>query len=278
MSRGRAGQALVEFALLAGVLLLLAVLVWDGATAFRQDAIVRDAARAGARVAASGYGASIPAEAVERAARAAAQDAPATLVGVEVSYPDAESVEVGVTAEQELYTPVLRQAWTGGSGRLRLERRARFFLPRETPVPPTIQPSTPPPTQTPLPRATPTPSPTPGLCTTQVSIPPLDRNTGWYVTFQTAATGPITATWTLPARNNVELDLYSGNPFEGQPNPTSLRPPANPLASDAGNVTSLSVSVPSAPAGLYSAYFYNFGAPVGAASQGTLAYLAAGCP
>ena len=155
----------------------------------------------------------------------------------------------------------------------------------ETPSPT----STSTPTDTPLPTVTPTvtspgtPSPTPTSpavlpCTTQVAVAALTNNNGYYVIFDTAAAGPISATWSIPANNTIELDMYAGNPFSGQANPAKAQPPQEALASMSGNVPSLTLATGPQPAGIYTVYFFNRGNRVPAA-RGTLRTLGlvAGC-
>ncbi len=169
-------QALLEFALLAPLMLLMAAAVWDGGSTLRDQIALNDAARAGARAAAaSAPDAGIPLEAMARGAAYGslglgepADDAPDVSVDV-----DGSLVRVQLSSFRPLYTPILRQLW-GYEGYVLLQASATYYLPvpRSTALP--VVPSTPTPTPTPRPRPTPkhseteTPSPT-GQATCQVA-------------------------------------------------------------------------------------------------------------
>ena len=73
--RGR-GQALVELALIAPVLMLLAMGIWDGGGVLRDQAILDQAARDGARVAAMGYGSTVDPSVICSAVTHSAQNLP----------------------------------------------------------------------------------------------------------------------------------------------------------------------------------------------------------
>ncbi len=103
-------------------------------------------------------------------------------------------------------------------------------------------------------------------------------NDGYYFTFTTVASGPISATWTLLAANNIRMDIYSGNPFVGQANPAHLTPPSGSLISNTGNVTVLTVASSAGSAGSYTVYFYNQGNAISTSTTGTVVYVVALCP
>jgi hypothetical protein len=136
--------------------------VWDGGSALREQVVLQQAARDGARVAATAYGPTVPVSTVANAVIASARDLPelsSTPGYLTISYPDAQSVQVRVTYAHSLITPVLRQVWAGGSGSITLQASATFYLPQLTPVPATLVPPTV--TPSPLPSATGTPTPPP---------------------------------------------------------------------------------------------------------------------
>ncbi|HEY0580760.1 MAG TPA: TadE family protein, partial [Chloroflexota bacterium] len=170
--RGR-GQALVELALVAPILILLAMSVWDGGSVLREQVVLQQAARAGARVAATGYGRSVASSVVGNAVLASAGDLPglsSTPGYLTITYPDAQSVRVLVKYDHALITPVLRQVWGNGTGMVALQASATFYVPPLTPVPATVVPSTATPTPTPTPMPTPTPTPMPTM--TPTAVPP----------------------------------------------------------------------------------------------------------
>src|SRR6266851_9005131 len=141
-ARRARGQSLVEVALVAPILILLAMSVWDGGSVLREQVVLQQAARDGARVAATGYGTAVLDTVVANAVIASARDLPglsSTPGYVAISYPDPQSVHVRVTYVHSLITPVLRQVWAGGSGTINLQASATFFLPRLTPVPATLE-------------------------------------------------------------------------------------------------------------------------------------------
>jgi hypothetical protein len=98
-----------------------------------------------------------------------------------------------------------------------------------------------------------------------VTIPPLDTNENYVVWIRTAASGSITATWTLPPgdRNNIALSVETAFGIE--------------LASDRGNVNSLSVTTPSVGAAWYRVIFDNRGSRVSTPTDGTIEFFGA-CP
>jgi len=313
--RGRSrGQALVELALVAPILILLAMSVWDGGGALREQVILQQAARDGARVAATGYGPTVLNTVVANAVIASARDLPAlssTPGYLTISYPDAQSVQVRLTYAHSLITPVLRQLWSGGSGSISLHAAATFYLPQLTPVPatlvatptplPTATPPptatlvqtatpTPTPTPTPLPTATatslPTATPTPGIttCRYTISVPALNNNTGYWYVVQLTNPSYLDATWTMVggARENIELYIYSNsptNPFTGEPDPSSLAPPTGDLVDAADNVNSLEVRTPQANlTGSFSVYFFKRGNGLSAPTAAGLEYQSRQCP
>ncbi|HEY3058587.1 MAG TPA: TadE family protein, partial [Chloroflexota bacterium] len=156
MSRRDAAQSLVELALVAPLLIVLAMLAWDGGSVLREQIILQQAARDAARVAATQYWPRTPAQqdgldaAVRQAALESARDLPGlagTANYLTLSYPDGgQSVTVALAYNHALLTPVLRNAWGGAGGAVRMTASATFFVPQLTPVPATIVPSTPLPT------------------------------------------------------------------------------------------------------------------------------------
>jgi len=277
-------------ALVAPVLLLLAVAAWDGGSVLREQVILEQAARDGARVASAfGEGGISGSANVAAAVQSSAADLPglsSTTDYLDVSYtPANNAVEVRLRYDHALYTPVLRQLWGNGSGIVRLEASAVFFVPQQTPVPATVVPSTPIPTVTPTPNVTPTvmptatPTPTVRFCWLRISIPALGNNTGYYVVFLTDTTTWIGAAWWANNRNgNDQLDIYAGNPFAGRPNPDNRNPPAGALAETNGNDEYLDVltSDPVSP-GTYSVYFFNRGGSE-PASLAALYFWSSVCP
>jgi Flp pilus assembly protein TadG len=296
----RRAQSLVEFALIAPVLILLAMAAWDGGSVLREQVVLQQAARDGARVAATSYKPGASLATVEDAVLASASDLPAlrnTPGFLSLSFPDAQSVQVQLHYSHALITPVLRQLWGGGSGMLTLSASATFYLPQQTPVPATIVPSTPLPTATPTPTPSPTSTPTPAAtatptvtktpaatatpsllpCERAITVPPLNNNTGYYVTLQLTQSSVITTTWTTAEEAGGQLDLfiYADSPFNDQPNPTSFVPSASPLAAATGRPT-VSTSV-STSAGSYAVYFYKEGVGLGLSSAATISYQSATC-
>jgi TadE-like protein len=189
LARSR-GQSLVELALVAPILILLGMAVWDGGSVLRDQVVMQQAARDGARVAATAYapGAGAPciapttgivADAVLASAGAElpglSGGASSLKVGVlSICYPDAQSVQVQVTSVHALFTPVLRWVWGGSQGALTLSATATFYLPLmpATVVPPPSTPTvTPTPTLTPIPTLTPTQTLTP-VPPTSTPVPP----------------------------------------------------------------------------------------------------------
>ena len=158
-------QSLVEFALIAPIIILLAMATWDGGSVLREQVVLQQAARDGARVAATSYGGATS-SIVQDAVLASAADLPS--LRNTPSYftlsSDSQSVTVRLAYAHALITPVLRQLWGGGT--LTLSASATFYLPKQTPVPAVITPSTPVPTATPTPTLTPTPTPPPAATAT----------------------------------------------------------------------------------------------------------------
>ncbi|MBI3978805.1 MAG: hypothetical protein HY331_11530 [Chloroflexi bacterium] len=115
-------------------------------------------------------------------------------------------------------------------------------------------------------------------CLVSVSVSVLISNEGYWYTFDTSAAGTIAAQWTIPERNNINLSIYAGNPFAGQPNPVAMNPPGGDVASDNGSVTSLSVTAAGQPAGQYTVYFYDRGKAFSATSDGALTFMKLTCP
>jgi Flp pilus assembly protein TadG len=292
IARRARGQSLVELALVAPILILLAMSVWDGGSALREQVVLQQAARDGARVAATGYGTAVLNSVVADAVVASARDLPglsSTPGYLTISYPDAQSVQVRVTYAHSLITPVLRQLWSGGSGTISLQASATFYLPQLTPVPATLVPTpTPTPTQTPLPTPTPLPTatPTPGIttCRYTITVPVLSNNSGYWFVVQLTDPSYLDVTWTMAGgdKENIELFIYSNtptNPFSGQPDPTSLAPPSGDLVNDRGNVSSLEVRTPQSNlTGSFSVYFFKRGSSLSTPTDAVLEYQSRRCP
>jgi len=116
------------------------------------------------------------------------------------------------------------------------------------------------------------------------SVPALANNTGYWVTLQLTSSSLITAGWSIAPEQvggQIQLYLYAGNPFSGQPNPSILAPPANPLVSDStssnqSNAVGI-VSPQVEPAGTYSVYFFKVGNALDQATNGVLGYASGNC-
>jgi Flp pilus assembly protein TadG len=265
------GQSLVELALVAPVLIVLAMVAWDGGGLLREQVILQQAARDGARVAATTWSPGESDAVVALAAQQSAADLPGVVTTVD--RPAADSVRVSLTYDHGLMTPVLRGLW-GGSVRLRAS--ATFFVPQLTPTPPAVVLSTLIPTATStsvaLPTSTPTVTPTPTatpipIITCEVDIPPRGNNEGWPVIIQTAASAPITATWTLAPgdRNNIELSVLEFFPRDE-------------IASERRNANSVTVTTPAVPADFYVVFFYNQGSGLNYWTSGTIQFVGTRCP
>jgi TadE-like protein len=263
----------VEFALLAPVLLILAIVIWDGGSVLREQLILQEAARAGARVAATGYG-TVPAAQIVTAARAAGSDLP--LSSTDPISTDSATGLVTISHAHQLYTPVLRQLWGNGTGIVTLSARAQFLVPSALPAP--VRPQ-----QT---ESVP--------CSFSVDMPPLNNNTGWFSPpFQLADRsssgyfrGRILIRWSANTQN-LQLALYAGN-YSGQSNPVvgsqyapQQIPGAITIVSSGGPTGGLSIDATGSqitPGSTYTVYFFNYGAPVLTSTVGTITFLKAGCP
>jgi hypothetical protein len=339
----------------APILILLAMAAWDGGAVLREQVVLQQAARDGARVAATMYGqggaSGVPVPTIDAAVKASAADLSglsATPGYLTVSYPasPAQSVQVTLRYDHTLYTPVLRRLWGGPNGVVTLQATAVFLVPQLTQTPVAIVPSTPlptptqtpiptstptqtplptsTPTQTPLPTATPTrtlvptaipvpptptrtlvptatpvpptptrtstptptavpptATPTPAPCVVVVPVPDLDKQTGWYVVVQTAASGALWGGWAVSNDTDIDMSVYLGNPFLGQPNPDSAAPPTTPapLNENTNRQVTL-VDAGAQPAGTYTFYFYNppAGQNLDSASSAVIGYTKATCP
>jgi hypothetical protein len=311
VSRGR-GQSLVEFGLVAPILLLLAIAVWDGGSVLREQVILEQAARDGARVAASDYG-EVPLDVVAEAVRLSAADLPGVTPTVEYR---AGEVEVRLTYDHALYTPVLRNLWGGSSGAVRLTASAVFFVPQLTPVPGTIVPSTPIPTATPT--STPTSTPVPPTATptrtptvvvgaptaTRTPTPTATRTPTptWTptVTPSPTATPQVRVCWvsfTVPFLDNNRGWYYTFTTDTTTPiwanwshvgrngnDQLSIRagaPPGTVIASDSasanGDTSIDAVTTQWVPAGTYTLYFFNRGVREGP-SSGWVSFFGRTCP
>jgi hypothetical protein len=274
-SRGAPAQSLIEFALLAPVLLLLTVAVWDGGGLLRDQLILDGAAQAGARLAATGYGSIRPDEMIS-AVRAAGADLP--LAAADPVSVDPVGGTVTVSHSHGLYTPLLRRLWGNGSGTVTLQATAKFYVPVSV-LSPTL---------------VPVPAP-PAPCTFDLQIPALDNNSGWFSPpFQLATradagyfVGRLLVNWTIPLSSSIELAVFANNPFAGSSNPMtgaqvapSKIPGLRVVDKQAEPSTGISIDATTpivAPGSTYTAYFYNYGNPL-RASVGTVTYLKASCP
>jgi hypothetical protein len=269
-------QSLVEFSLVAPILLFLVVAVWDGGGLLREQLILQESARAGARLAATGFG-TVQTDQIVSAARAAGGDlplGPSDPVSVD---PVAGSVDVSHT--HQLYTPILRRLWGNGSGEVVLHARAQFAVPTQGPLHVTL--------------------PAPAIaCTFDMDIPALDNNKGWFSPpLQIAARtdagyflSRLLVNWSFVSEaSSVEIALYQGNPFASKTNPTDHLAPKDvsnvyapwPIVKDGGPTMGLSINVTAptiTPGSTYTVYFYNFGNRVPTNSLATFTYLKTACP
>jgi hypothetical protein len=273
---GAAAQSLVEFALIAPIVILLAMATWDGGSVLREQIVLQQAARDGARVAATAYGGATTAI-VTDAVLASATDLPA-LTGqmVRVSKPNPQSITVSLRYPHTLITPVLRQLW-GSSGTLTLVASATFFVPQLTPTPAAVVPSTPTATPSPTPTVTPSDTPTPTITPTPTptlvnpcssssqSLPALNNNTGYWCTLSASSASKIVASWqdNFDPNNQILVYLNNPGPFVGQTDPSSLDPnkisSTNLATIDRGGTGVLRGSTTCVQPGIYSIYFFNRG-------------------
>jgi hypothetical protein len=110
-------------------------------------------------------------------------------------------------------------------------------------------------------------------------VPPLNNNSGYYVTLQLTLQETISATWTSIENvgGQMSIEIYSGDPFSGQPDPTGL-PSATPIAGMTSNAGALSVSTPQSEApGTYAVFFYKQGVSTDQSSTGTVNYESGTC-
>jgi hypothetical protein len=273
------GQSLVELALIAPIVIVLAMAAWDGGGVLREQVVLQQAARDGARAAATAYAPGASQSFVAGAVLASAADLPglsATPGYLSITYPDAQSVTVRVQYAHALITPILRQLWSGGT--LTLVASATFYLPQMTPVPATTVPSTPIPTATATPPATATPTPTatatptltatPGLttCSLDVTIPPLANNATYTVTVQLNAPSYIDATWNVGNdKQNIAVSILSES---------------TTLATNRDNTaTSVEVRTPQASlTGGFQVQFLKQGVSIDYSTQGIIRYIGRACP
>jgi hypothetical protein len=274
---------MVELALVAPILILLAMTAWDGGSALREQVVLQQAARDGARVAATAYGPNVPSTTVANAVLASARDLTglASTPGyLSISYPDPQSVQVQLRYAHSLITPVLRQVWGGGSGTLTLHASAIFYLPQLTPVPatlvaptPTLTPTpnatptltpTPTPTITPTPSITPTATPTPqrgGPCAVTLAtqqVQSLSPNTGFWCTLQLTTPSFIVAYWQDNADPANQLLVYPNIPAQfGGVEPASAPVPPGNIAVDTRAGGLLWAGTPCQPIGTYTVLFFN---------------------
>ena len=171
---------------MAPILILLAMAAWDGGAVLREQVVLQQAARDGARVAAMAYGqdgvSGVPLATIDATVKASAADLAglsATPGYLAVTYPTspAQSVKVTLRYDHTLYTPVLRRLWGGANGVVTLQASAVFLVPQLTQTPAAIVPSTPLPTPTPTLVPTVTPTPTRTLVPTITPVPPTPTRT-----------------------------------------------------------------------------------------------------
>jgi hypothetical protein len=97
---------------------------------------------------------------------------------------------------------------------------------------------------------------------------------------QTTSAGTIRAVWIMPGgtKRNIELDIYAGTPFAGQPNPSTKSPPGGALASAKGSVARLDIITGVVPAGTYTVYIYKISTALPESTTGNLTFRGAACP
>jgi Flp pilus assembly protein TadG len=310
MSERRA-QSLVEFALIAPILILLAMAVWDGGSALREQVVLQQAARDGARVATTSYGGAQQ-SVVQDAVLTSATDLPtlsATANYLTITS-DPQSVTVRLQYAHQLITPVLRQLWSGGRGTLMLSASATFYLPQMTPTPGAVVPSTPIPSVTPTPTFTPTLTPVPSASATQtpsgptatptatrtptgtptvtptatptlpnpcsvtLSIPALANNTGYWCTLRFSVSSEILANWQDSGEPNNQLPIYQNTPFAGQSDPNTSAPPNGAIGTiyRAPDGSLWGATNGCVQPGTYTVYFFNRGSAFPASSGSVAAY------
>lgn len=295
--RARGGQSIVEFALIAPVVILLAMATWDGGSVLRDQVVLQQAARDGARARATAFGGATNAVVQDAVLASAQSDLPSlTVQMITVSpAPDPQSITVSVRYPHALITPVLRQLWGGGSGTVTLQASSTFYVPQLTPTAAAIVPSTPTATPSPTPTLSPTPTPTatPSPTPAATPVPPyvcantpntnqqfnaLGASRGYWCTLTITSPVYIWGIWQDNNNPTNEIDIYlnTPNPFAGQSEPSSKDPTTitntNLSASfrpSAGVLWGYS-AIPgtSSPtcetAGTYDVYFFNRGAAMGA--------------
>jgi hypothetical protein len=246
----RRGQSLVEFALVAPILIVLAMSVWDGGSVLREQVILQQAARDGARIAATTYApavlpgcATTTTGSVADAVLLSAADLPTLSSSpgyLNVCYPDAQSVQVQVTSVHALFTPVLRWMWGGSQGSVTLHARATFYVPL-SPATVVAPPATPTPTPTPTPTFTPTPTSVPTATSTPSSTPTATltptRTSTPTPTRTPAPTGTATPTNTATPMNTATPTSTSTPTMTPTNAPTAtLTPTVTPTATPTRNL------------------------------------------
>ena len=297
------GQSLVEFALVAPILIMLAMAVWDGGSALREQVVLEQAARDGARAGATAYGGAQQGI-IQDAVLASAADLPAlsnspNYLSVTSS---GQSVTVRVQYAHALITPVVRQLWSGGRGTLMLSASATFYVPQMTPTPGAVVPSTPIPSSTPTPTFTPTNTPVPFATATRTplpatptmtptitptptpllpnacipnaqSLPALANDTGYWCTLRITTPSLILANWQDNYDPNNQLPIYQNTPFAGQADPSSSAPPIGAIGVYYRfNGWLWGSTIVCVQPGTYSVYFYNRGSAFPASSGNVSAY------
>ena len=107
--------------------------------------------------------------------------------------------------------------------------------------------------------------------TVSVLVPALNKGSGYWVTFESQAPGPVDARWHNPSRIQGTLAIYRGNPFAGLSNPVKLVPPDGALTLDKSRKADYSAASVAQPAGVYTVYFFT--GSTAPASTGTVTYL-----
>jgi hypothetical protein len=271
------------------------MLAWDSGGVLREQVILQQAARDGARVAATAYSPGAAVGTVQQAVLDSARDLPGlsgTPGFMTLSYPDGGlSVQVVLVYDHALSTPVLRNLWGGAGGTVRLQASATFFVPQLTAVPAAVVTSTPIPTPTPVPAATNTPtsipptntptptlSPTPTVTPTPtltpipplhctITVPPLSGDNGYIVLIQTNATNTIKITWTMRFGEPEAIDVY-----------VVSWPGFQLVGSSSANAPSVSVTTPPVAPGYYVIDFYKRTSDLPWSTSATIDFMGANCP
>ncbi|HLZ29879.1 MAG TPA: TadE family protein, partial [Chloroflexota bacterium] len=248
----------MELALVAPILILLAMAAWDGGAVLREQVVLQQAARDGARVAATAWGqngvSAVPLTTIDATVKASAADLAglsATPGYLAVTYPasPAQAVKVTLRYDHSLYTPVLRNLWGGPTGVVTLQASAVFLVPQLTQTPVAITPSTPLPTttQTPLATGTPTQTPLPLATLTPTALPTATRTQTPLPTPTQTPTALPTATPTqtpLPTATPTQTPLPTATPTQTLVPTATLTPTPLPTATPTPGPCTVDVTVP----------------------------------